>query len=65
MVCLIAFVRLVMLLLLSCTDLQHQTFHFGNNHFLLKFPLFKKVLAPKELVDSIGKRIKAAAKLYE
>ena len=26
MVCQIAFVRLVMLLLLSCTDLQHQTF---------------------------------------
>lgn len=45
--------------------LQTCCFYFGNNHFLLKFPLFKKVLAPKELVNSIGKRIKAAAKLYE
>ena len=49
----------------ECLVVSGSYFHFGNNHFLLKFPLFKKVLAPKELVDSIGKRIKADAKLYE
>ncbi len=32
---------------------------------ILSFGEGIKVLAPKELVESIGKRIKAAAKLYE
>lgn len=35
MVCQIAFVRLVMLLLLSCTDLQHQTFGSGKSLSLI------------------------------
>ena len=50
MVCQIAFVRLVMLLLLSCTDLQHQTFGSGKSlsliseEFQIRFALCLPVL---------------------